>query len=218
MFSLLHLSRLTRRYQNKAFGHFNTCLNVDIADLCEQVSHLLHRLFPSEFDSVLHQPSWSWVTTNVPQQPFQGFQLSGAPEQIRDPLPPLLPRSASQSVIDLCSPSEGSVKSETGDELIPVEDVPPYERDVNMVFQSYALFDHLDIADNVFGKSFCALGDGAASPITSSLQYFREEYEQHITGRGCPFDPAASTVWADRQPRRNGSAAHRPAQEKGVLA
>ena len=31
----------------------------------------------------------------------------------------------------------------------PVEDVPPYERDVNMVFQSYALFDHLDIADNV---------------------------------------------------------------------
>ena len=31
----------------------------------------------------------------------------------------------------------------------PVENVPPYERDVNMVFQSYALFDHLDIADNV---------------------------------------------------------------------
>jgi len=31
----------------------------------------------------------------------------------------------------------------------PVEKVPPYERDVNMVFQSYALFDHLDIADNV---------------------------------------------------------------------
>jgi spermidine/putrescine transport system ATP-binding protein len=31
----------------------------------------------------------------------------------------------------------------------PVEDVPPYERDVNMVFQSYALFDHLDVTDNV---------------------------------------------------------------------
>ena len=31
----------------------------------------------------------------------------------------------------------------------PVENMPPYERDVNMVFQSYALFDHLDIADNV---------------------------------------------------------------------
>ncbi|MCD0485323.1 NADH-quinone oxidoreductase subunit NuoF [Streptacidiphilus sp. ASG 303] len=76
----------------------------------------------------------------------------------------------------------------------------------------------LDIADNIFGKSFCALGDGAASPITSSLQYFREEYEQHIAQRGCPFDPAASTVWAGRQPAVNGNAARRPAQEKGVLA
>ncbi len=55
-----------------------------------------------------------------------------------------------------------------------------------------------DIADNINGKSFCALGDGAASPIFSSLKYFREEYEQHITGRGCPFDPAKSTAWADR--------------------
>ena len=55
-----------------------------------------------------------------------------------------------------------------------------------------------DIADNINGKSFCALGDGAASPIFSSLKYFREEYEQHITGRGCPFDPAKSTAWADK--------------------
>ncbi|WP_448333269.1 NADH-quinone oxidoreductase subunit NuoF [Streptomyces sp. DSM 41534] len=57
-----------------------------------------------------------------------------------------------------------------------------------------------DIADNINGKSFCALGDGAASPIVSSLKYFREEYEQHITGGGCPFDPAKSTAWAD-EPR-----------------
>ena len=31
----------------------------------------------------------------------------------------------------------------------PVEDVPPYERNVNMVFQSYALFGHLDVEGNV---------------------------------------------------------------------
>ena len=31
----------------------------------------------------------------------------------------------------------------------PVENIPPYKRDVNMVFQSYALFEHLNIADNV---------------------------------------------------------------------
>ncbi|MFD3873747.1 NADH-quinone oxidoreductase subunit NuoF [Streptomyces sp. NPDC058623] len=56
-----------------------------------------------------------------------------------------------------------------------------------------------DIADNINGKSFCALGDGAASPIFSSLKYFREEYEQHITGKGCPFDPSKSTLWADTE-------------------
>ncbi len=38
----------------------------------------------------------------------------------------------------------------------------------------------LDISDNIFGKSFCALGDGAASPILSSLKYFRAEYEAHL--------------------------------------
>ena len=31
----------------------------------------------------------------------------------------------------------------------PVETVPPYERNVNTVFQNYALFEHLSIADNV---------------------------------------------------------------------
>ena len=34
----------------------------------------------------------------------------------------------------------------------------------------------LDIADNIFGKSFCALGDGATSPITSGVKYFRQEF------------------------------------------
>ncbi len=42
-------------------------------------------------------------------------------------------------------PTEGRILLE-GE---PVENVPPYERNVNMVFQSYALFGHLDIAGNV---------------------------------------------------------------------
>jgi NADH-quinone oxidoreductase subunit F len=33
-----------------------------------------------------------------------------------------------------------------------------------------------EVADNIFGRSFCALGDGAASPIKSSIKYFRDEY------------------------------------------
>ncbi len=49
----------------------------------------------------------------------------------------------------------------------------------------------LDIADAILGKSFCALGDGASSPVISSLKWFRDEYERHI-GQNCPFDPYAS--------------------------
>ncbi len=41
----------------------------------------------------------------------------------------------------------------------------------------------LDTCDNITGRAFCALGDGATSPITSSLKYFREEYEDYIAGR-----------------------------------
>ncbi|MBF4996010.1 NADH-quinone oxidoreductase subunit NuoF [Nocardia sp. BSTN01] len=58
----------------------------------------------------------------------------------------------------------------------------------------------LDIADNINGKSFCALGDGAASPIVSSLKYFRDEYTEHLRLGRCPFDPARSTAWAAATP------------------
>lgn len=34
----------------------------------------------------------------------------------------------------------------------------------------------LDICDNLLGRSFCALGDGAASPIISGIKYFRQEF------------------------------------------
>jgi NADH-quinone oxidoreductase subunit F len=53
----------------------------------------------------------------------------------------------------------------------------------------------LDQCDNILGRSFCALGDGAVSPITSSIQYFREEYVAHLEHGGCPFDPSASTLF-----------------------
>lgn len=52
----------------------------------------------------------------------------------------------------------------------------------------------LDISDTILGKSFCALGDGATSPIMSSLKYFRDEYLMHFDQDGCPFDPARSVL------------------------
>jgi NADH-quinone oxidoreductase subunit F len=54
----------------------------------------------------------------------------------------------------------------------------------------------IDQCDNIFGRSFCALADGATSPVVSSVKFFREEYLAHITHGGCPFDPAASTLFA----------------------
>jgi NADH-quinone oxidoreductase subunit F len=60
----------------------------------------------------------------------------------------------------------------------------------------------LDQCDNILGRSFCALGDGATSPISSSIQYFRDEYLQHLAQGGCPFDPVASTLFATEGARR----------------
>jgi NADH-quinone oxidoreductase subunit F len=55
----------------------------------------------------------------------------------------------------------------------------------------------LDICDNIGGRSFCPFGDGAISPVVSSIKYFRDEFIEHNKRGGCPFDPAAATVWAD---------------------
>jgi NADH-quinone oxidoreductase subunit F len=54
----------------------------------------------------------------------------------------------------------------------------------------------LDTCDNLLGRSFCPLGDGATSCITSSIRYFRDEYLRHLAEGGCPFDPLASTLFA----------------------
>jgi NADH-quinone oxidoreductase subunit F len=52
----------------------------------------------------------------------------------------------------------------------------------------------LDLCDNIAGRSFCALGDGATSPITSSIKHFRDEYIAHLTNGGCPFDASKSAL------------------------
>jgi NADH-quinone oxidoreductase subunit F len=54
----------------------------------------------------------------------------------------------------------------------------------------------LDTCDNMSGRVFCALGDGAVAPVMSSIKYFRDEYLEHRKNGGCPFDPAASTAWS----------------------
>ncbi len=43
----------------------------------------------------------------------------------------------------------------------------------------------LDVADNIFGKSFCALGDAAAMPVQGAIKHFRAEFEYHVTHKRC---------------------------------
>ncbi|MET7422444.1 NADH-quinone oxidoreductase subunit NuoF [Dactylosporangium sp. NPDC005555] len=45
----------------------------------------------------------------------------------------------------------------------------------------------LDACDNLLGRSFCALGDGATSPVTSSIKYFKQDYLDYIEGRKSPM-------------------------------
>ncbi len=54
----------------------------------------------------------------------------------------------------------------------------------------------LDICSNITGRAFCALGDSIEAPVKSSIKYFRDEYLEHQRQGGCPFDPAASTLFA----------------------
>jgi spermidine/putrescine transport system ATP-binding protein len=72
-------------------------------------------------------------------------------------------------------PTAGSVYLE-GE---PVEDVPPYERNVNTVFQSYALFEHLDVEGNVaFGlKRRKVRDDEIATRVAEALELVQ------LTGR-----------------------------------
>jgi spermidine/putrescine transport system ATP-binding protein len=72
-------------------------------------------------------------------------------------------------------PTAGNVYLE-GD---PVDDVPPYERHVNTVFQSYALFEHLDVQGNVaFGlKRRGVAADEIRSRVAEALELVQ------LTGR-----------------------------------
>jgi NADH-quinone oxidoreductase subunit F len=43
----------------------------------------------------------------------------------------------------------------------------------------------VNIADNIAGRTICALGDAAALPVKSFIQHFRAEFEYHIEHRHC---------------------------------
>ena len=54
-----------------------------------------------------------------------------------------------------------------------------------------------EICKQIAGRSFCALGDAAATPYAPALKYFRDEFIAGTHTRADElFDPLASTVFA----------------------
>ena len=47
-----------------------------------------------------------------------------------------------------------------------------------------------EVGGNILFRAFCALADGAVSPIASTLQHFMDEYEAHVELGRCPFAPS----------------------------
>ena len=58
----------------------------------------------------------------------------------------------------------------------------------------------LDVCDNILGRAFCALGDGATSPITSGIKYFRQEFLDLCTAQ-------PSVAYPDQLPELTGASA-----------
>jgi NADH-quinone oxidoreductase subunit F len=68
-----------------------------------------------------------------------------------------------------------------------------------------------DVGGNILFKAFCALADGAVSPVDSSIKHFRSEYEEHVRLGRCPFKEREPLRAAS--PREGGAAGAIPAAE-----
>ena len=43
----------------------------------------------------------------------------------------------------------------------------------------------VNVADNIAGRTICALGDAAALPVKSFIKHFRDEFQHHIDHKQC---------------------------------
>ena len=66
--------------------------------------------------------------------------------------------------------------------------------------EDLALLDN--VADNIAGRTICALGDAAALPVKSFIKNFRHEFEYHIANKRCLVEGP------DVEPRWGRAGAH----------
>jgi NADH-quinone oxidoreductase subunit F len=66
----------------------------------------------------------------------------------------------------------------------------------------------LDVCDNMGGKSFCALADGAVACVTSAVRHFRDEVEAGFTTPAWelfPYGRSALFEVPDSEPSTKGA-------------
>ncbi len=55
----------------------------------------------------------------------------------------------------------------------------------------------------MLGRTFCPLGDAAAMPTISIVEKFRDEFEEYLNGKPCPYADVRAGDWF-RLHRQNG--------------
>ena len=60
-----------------------------------------------------------------------------------------------------------------------------------------------DVADNIAGRTICALGDAAALPVKSFIKHFRDEFQHHIDHKRLPGPALRLTTHATHAEPRN---------------
>ena len=74
-----------------------------------------------------------------------------------------------------------------------------------------------DVGENILFRAFCALADGAVSPIQSTLKYFMDEYEAHIRDGRCPVTGKGPGHDAERPSRESEQACGHVAPTTGSV-
>ena len=52
----------------------------------------------------------------------------------------------------------------------------------------------LNVCENMKGRTICVLSDAAAMPVEGFIKNYRSEFEQHVTGKVCPFKAIPALV------------------------
>jgi NADH-quinone oxidoreductase subunit F len=83
--------------------------------------------------------------------------------------------------------------------------------------EDLALLDN--VADNIAGRTICALGEAAALPVKSFLRHFRSEFEHHILQKRClVHGPGIEPKWGRSGSHHGPAGAGTPARDMAEAA